>query len=167
LRVREAINAEGTFLDWIAAEFPWKKSSAYNFMNVARTFPTVGNELALVDLGALYLLARPLTPPEIRKDMLKRAAGGERITFQLADAALRAATGRVTREATRRSDADTEIGFARFVLEALLQRNPAEAAAALAPRDRARAIEAARSMQDRLNRFVRCLEHPEDTATIH
>jgi hypothetical protein len=58
LCVRAAMKADGTFLEWVAAEFAWKKSSACNFMNVAEAFPAVGSEVSFVDLKALYLLAQ-------------------------------------------------------------------------------------------------------------
>ena len=66
LSVRKTLRDERCFGDWLKAEFGWSKSTAYNYMNVAEKFPTVGNDLA-VDLKTLYLLAAPSTPDWVRQ----------------------------------------------------------------------------------------------------
>src|SRR3954451_6216283 len=67
LSVQKALKDERCFGDWLKAEFGWSKSTAYNYMNVARQFPTVGNDLPAVDLKTLYLLAAPSTPDWVRQ----------------------------------------------------------------------------------------------------
>src|SRR4051794_25005781 len=67
LSVREALTDERCFGNWLKAEFGWSKSTAYNYMNTARQYPTVGNELTNVDLRTLYLLAAPSTPDWVRQ----------------------------------------------------------------------------------------------------
>ena len=42
LEVRDRLE-HGQFLHWIEAEFGWKKSTAYNLINVASNFQPVGN----------------------------------------------------------------------------------------------------------------------------
>jgi hypothetical protein len=46
IRVRDRLAAEDRFLAWLETAFGWKKSTAYNLMNVAAAFPNFGNELA-------------------------------------------------------------------------------------------------------------------------
>ena len=67
LAVQKVLTDDRRFLAWIGAEFGWSKSTAYNYMNVARQFPTVGNDLPAVDLKTLYLLAAPSTPAWVRQ----------------------------------------------------------------------------------------------------
>lgn len=72
----------GEFLPWIQTEFGMSKSSAYRFMDVARTFkdklPNLGN--LTIAASALYQLASPDTPKEAREEALELAFAGERIT---------------------------------------------------------------------------------------
>jgi hypothetical protein len=73
----------GKFLGWLTLEFPgFGKSTAYNCMNVAKKFPTVGN----LEIGAkaLYLLAAPSTPDFAREEAILRADSGETITYSTA-----------------------------------------------------------------------------------
>jgi len=84
--------SDETFLAWIRAEFEWSQSSAYRFMDVTRAFPNLGRHegAELIDVSALYLLARPSTPEPVREAALERAAAGERVSHaavkdQLAD----------------------------------------------------------------------------------
>ena len=58
MRTRDAMRDDGTFLAWIAAEFSWKKTQAYCFMQVAEASPNFGSGIANFDVSALYLLAR-------------------------------------------------------------------------------------------------------------
>jgi hypothetical protein len=72
----------GSFLDWLAAEFPqWSQRTAYRFINVYRAF-TFAN-LASMEIGtsALYLLAAPSIPESARQEAIELAASGEEITF--------------------------------------------------------------------------------------
>lgn len=76
----------GEFLPWIQAEFEMGKSTAYNFMNVARAFkdnfPNFGN--LQIAASALYQLASPHTPEEAREEALELAAAGEVINNEKA-----------------------------------------------------------------------------------
>ena len=73
----------GQFDVWLKAEFGWSRRTAYNFINVYETFQERAN-LAQVNIAtsALYLLASPSTPPEIRNKFLNRAQAGERVTHK-------------------------------------------------------------------------------------
>ncbi|GAB1541391.1 hypothetical protein NUACC21_40620 [Scytonema sp. NUACC21] len=71
----------GQFETWLKAEFGWSRRTAYNFINVYEAFSECAN-LAQVDIAttALYLLAAPSTPQEVRQQFLERAKEGENIT---------------------------------------------------------------------------------------
>jgi hypothetical protein len=85
LRVQAVLKDERAFVHWLQTRrtFALSKSSAYRYMEVARTFPNLGNEeLAHIDRSALYTLASRSIPPEIRAHALSRAASGERVTHK-------------------------------------------------------------------------------------
>lgn len=73
----------GQFDAWIKAEFGWSRRTAYNFINVYETFRERAN-LAQIDIAtsALYLLAAPSTPPDVRAQYLQKAKEGEKITHK-------------------------------------------------------------------------------------
>lgn len=70
----------GNFLPWIEAEFGMGHSAAYRFINVAEVYgsklPTVGS----LPPTALYELAAPKTPPEVREEVERMIAAGEVVT---------------------------------------------------------------------------------------
>jgi hypothetical protein len=71
------------FTAWLKAEFDWSRSTAYNFISVYRSFPDLSRpNFGRLDipLSALYLLAAPSTPPEIRSHFLDLALAGVRIS---------------------------------------------------------------------------------------
>jgi len=75
----------GQFCDWLKAEFQWSRSTAYNYINVFETFGSCPNFGQLdIAISALYLLARPSTPEDVRQEALARASQGETITHALA-----------------------------------------------------------------------------------
>jgi hypothetical protein len=73
----------GQFEAWLKAEFGWSRRTAYNFINVYETFQERAN-LAQIDIAtsALYLLAAPSTPPELRQQYLQEAKAGKKVTHQ-------------------------------------------------------------------------------------
>ena len=73
----------GQFESWLKAEFNWSRRTAYNFINVYETFGERAN-LAQLDIAssALYLLAAPSTPNELREEYLLKAKEGEKITHK-------------------------------------------------------------------------------------
>lgn len=80
--VREQLK-HGQFDAWLKAEFDWSRRTAYNFINVYETFGERAN-LAQVDIAtsALYLLAAPSTPEDLREEYLLKAYDGEKITHK-------------------------------------------------------------------------------------
>ena len=73
----------GQFDTWLKAEFNWSRRTAYNFINVYETFGERAN-LAQLDIAssALYLLAAPSTPENLREEYLLKAYDGEKITHK-------------------------------------------------------------------------------------
>ena len=73
----------GQFDAWLKAEFGWSRRTAYNFINVYEAFGERAN-LAQIDIAtsALYLLAAPSTPQEVRNEFLQRAKEGETVTHK-------------------------------------------------------------------------------------
>lgn len=73
----------GQFDAWLKAEFGWSRRTAYNFINVYETF----NERAKfaqfnIATSALYLLASPSTPQEIKQQFIEAAATGQKVTHK-------------------------------------------------------------------------------------
>lgn len=73
----------GQFDTWLKAEFGWSRRTAYNFINVYETFGNRAN-LAQIDIAtsALYLLAAPSTPQNLREQYIEEAKAGKRITHK-------------------------------------------------------------------------------------
>ncbi|MEH2072597.1 MAG: DUF3102 domain-containing protein [Nostoc sp.] len=73
----------GQFETWLKAEFGWSRRTAYNFINVYETLAERAN-LAQINIAtsALYLLAAPSTPQNVREELLQRAHEGETITHK-------------------------------------------------------------------------------------
>ena len=73
----------GQFESWLKAEFGWSRRTAYNFINVYETFGERAN-LAQIDIAtsALYLLAAPSTPQDVREQYLEKAKEGEKVTHK-------------------------------------------------------------------------------------
>jgi hypothetical protein len=79
-------SGDGTWLKWLAREFPsWSQRSAYNFVAAYKLtqsgeFATVAN--SELDLRSIYLLAAPSTPIKAREEVLGRAKNGERVSHE-------------------------------------------------------------------------------------
>ena len=79
LKVKKAIG-HGNFLPWIEAEFGMSRQTADNFVHVAEIYgtklPIVGN----LSPTALYELAAPKTPIEVREEVERMIEAGEVVT---------------------------------------------------------------------------------------
>ncbi|MEH2290150.1 DUF3102 domain-containing protein [Nostoc sp.] len=73
----------GQFETWLKAEFGWSRRTAYNFINVYEAFAERAN-FAQIDIAtsALYLLAAPSTPENVREEILQRAKEGETLSHK-------------------------------------------------------------------------------------
>lgn len=69
----------GQFGKWIEGEFAWSDRTAQNYMNVAEHFKNENISLLNLPTSALYLLAAPSTPEDVRDNILERAESGEEI----------------------------------------------------------------------------------------
>lgn len=80
LNAVKASIGHGNFLPWIEAEFGMSRQTADRFRQVADVYgsklPTVGN----LDTSALYELAAPKTPLEVREEIEKMIEAGEVVT---------------------------------------------------------------------------------------
>lgn len=70
----------GYFLPWIEAEFGMSQSAAYKFMNVAKVYGDKVVTVTSMDPSALYELAAPKTPLEVREEVEKMIEAGEVVT---------------------------------------------------------------------------------------
>ena len=70
----------GNFRPWLRIEFDWSQDTAQNFMNVASKFGNFPNLDGMAP-SALYLLAAPSTPEDVRDGLIERAEQGEAITY--------------------------------------------------------------------------------------
>ncbi len=78
LDVKAALK-HGQFGDWLEREFQWSEQSANNMMSVARTFKSLNFGDLKVSASALYLLASPSTPEDIRAEFIEKAEAGEAV----------------------------------------------------------------------------------------
>jgi len=73
----------GQFHIWLKAEFGWSERTARNYMALADTFGHLNPAtLAGSEPTALYLLASPSTPEDVRDDFITQAEHGESITVR-------------------------------------------------------------------------------------
>jgi hypothetical protein len=83
LNLLEAQNIieHGEFLSWLRQEFGMGKTSAYEFINVAKAFeskfPIIGNLINNITPTALYKLAAPSTPVAARDEAVNLVKAGE------------------------------------------------------------------------------------------
>ena len=81
----------GQFLAWLKVEFGWSQRTAYNFINVYETFGDRFAKLANLDIATsvLYQIASPSVPEELRTQVLRSAAAGEKVTNKAIKSAIK------------------------------------------------------------------------------
>jgi Protein of unknown function (DUF3102) len=79
IAVKERLG-HGKFLPWIDREFKMTDKSAERFMSVAERYGDKFDSVSNLTLTALYELAAPSTPEEVRTEVAKRVAAGESVT---------------------------------------------------------------------------------------
>jgi hypothetical protein len=77
--VKEGLG-HGNFLSWIDHEFKMSEKSAERFMAVAGRYGDKIDSVSNLSLTALYELAAPSTPDEVRAEVANRVAGGVLVT---------------------------------------------------------------------------------------
>src|SRR4051812_44250225 len=91
VEVKERLG-HGRFLGWLGSEFGWSERTAQNMMGGYETFKSATvADLAAIDLGALYQLAAPSTPPAVVEAARELAAERVRITKPKVEAGREAA----------------------------------------------------------------------------
>jgi hypothetical protein len=97
----------GNFLPWIDREFGMTEDTAQRLMSVARNMADQIPQGAVFQRAVLYALAAPSTTPEVRAEIVDRAAAGEKITV----ADVRAVKGRsdVKKKAVATTSAGTAL----------------------------------------------------------
>lgn len=70
----------GCFIEWAESETGYSKNTIYNFIRVYQTFDSTTVVQSKIPAKALYLLASPSTPEEVRVEVIERAGSGEKIT---------------------------------------------------------------------------------------
>ena len=74
----------GSFQNWLQREFEWSEQTARQFMQVYRWSKTVENKnfvFSQMATSALYLLAAPSTPNEVREEVMNLVEEGEKISY--------------------------------------------------------------------------------------
>jgi hypothetical protein len=79
IRVKERLG-HGNFLPWIDREFRMTEKTAERFMSVAERFGDKFDSVSTLGLTALYELAAPSTPEEVRSEVEARVASGQSVT---------------------------------------------------------------------------------------
>jgi len=100
--VKEQVG-HGHYIDWLEKEFDWSEGTALNFMQVYKLVEELKSknknftDLNIANLNiapsAMYALARPSTRPEVREEIMERAAAGETITHKTVQKARKGANG--------------------------------------------------------------------------
>ncbi len=76
----KAILSHGQFGPWVRVEFGMSDRSAFRFMLVADRYAGKSNSVLLLKPDALYALAAPSTPEDVRAAVEERIAAGELVT---------------------------------------------------------------------------------------
>lgn len=104
LVVRRMPEMQGRFVSWLNAEFRLSERTAYNMMQTAENLGDRFAKFANIGPSALYSLAAPSTPDDVRDDIAARAHAGEKITHAQVERLKREA--KAAREAAARLEAE-------------------------------------------------------------
>jgi hypothetical protein len=76
---------DNVFGDWLHGEFEWSRSTAYNYIRIYEAFPSLLSDPYQglnIDPSALYKLAAPSTPAELKSHFIALARSGEYISHK-------------------------------------------------------------------------------------
>ncbi len=79
LKAKEMLG-HGAFLEWLEDEFDWTRQTAFRYMNAATHYGSKCHMVLHLNPTAIYELAAPSTPDEVRYRLVKRLEKGERVT---------------------------------------------------------------------------------------
>lgn len=81
--VQSRLKQDRQFDAWLKAEFGLSRRTAYNFINVYKAFQEDAKFAQInIDPSALYLLASPSTPQQIRDEIIQQASTGAKVTHK-------------------------------------------------------------------------------------
>jgi hypothetical protein len=85
----------GEWLRWLKTEFGWNARTAQRYMQVAQAFSTKCDTVSYLGLtieaSALYVLAEPKVPEDVRDEAIKTAEAGTHVTRAVAQRLIEAA----------------------------------------------------------------------------
>jgi len=156
----------GMFLPWIDAEFGMTDRTALNFTRVADKYGTKSEIVSDLTASALYELAAPSTPPEIRDRVEEMIVDGEKVTA--AQIKRMKAEAKAAREESERLRIEAEKPKPAFqVIDTEAIRTQAYAAAQAAAAGRIRELEEdVEAHADELARLKRIASEQLDPAQI-
>lgn len=108
IAVKARLN-HGEWGAWLRSEFDWDSRTAQRFMSVGDRFKNDNLSDLNIAPSALYLLAAPSTPEDVRREMLERARNGEKITVRTAEESIAAmqAVGEITKAVLEHSQQES------------------------------------------------------------
>lgn len=81
--VQSRLKQDRQFDAWLKGEFGLSRRTAYNFINVYKAFQENAKFAQInIDPSALYLLASPSTPQEIRDEIIQQASAGAKVSHK-------------------------------------------------------------------------------------
>ena len=110
----------GGFEKWLKAEFEMTQKSATRLMNVANTFGDYKSDnLSVLKISALYELAAPSMPEEVRTEIIERVENGETVDLKEIQRLKREAI----ETAQKLESAEAKVRFQALTVEAVEKQN--------------------------------------------
>jgi cell division protein FtsB len=109
-RLAEAktIAGHGNWSAWLDHEFKWTDDTARNFMRVFELSKSRNFRDLSLPVSALYMIAAPSTPDEVRDEVLERAQAGEPVSVAEIKAAIAEQKAAVADEPAGETEGETE-----------------------------------------------------------
>lgn len=98
LLAAKAMLEHGMFGQWISAEFGWTDRTARNFMSAAQLADSKSEIISVLPAAAIYKLAAPSTPEEVKDRIISRLEAGERLSAREVSDTVAEARRQVSRE---------------------------------------------------------------------
>ena len=73
---------EGGFAGWVEKRLRYSRATAYRLLDVHEKLGDKASQIETLSKSALYLLAAPSTPDEVREEAIERVEAGEQIPGQ-------------------------------------------------------------------------------------
>ena len=72
---------EGGFAGWVETRLRYSRATAYRLLDVHEKLGDKASQIETLSKSALYLLAAPSTPDEVREEAIERVEAGERLSL--------------------------------------------------------------------------------------